>query len=370
MGIPLNTPKTHTLCVVGASEVAARIATLLDEQRTRLESRWRPAPQGVADLLLIDAESVYGHMDWLKAQASGRRVIALASTPESGFSDDWLRVPVNAADLVALLNRIDAQLGGKPAASVTPIRTAPDRPAAPEARTSTAAPEAAPPAAARKAPAPAAPPTPAAASAPVAPAPAAAVVVPEPAKSTLLLDLLKPDATHAPRLHLHAEGLPDVWLDTSAQVWHSSASLKGLSGWCSRAIATSEATVTSEAQFAAATATLAAQPHARLQWLAHLVRGDGQLTELAADGRYKLSRWPQSEREFPKHFRIATMMLKSAATIEEIAELSGASTADVANFINAYHSLGFIEQEPIERAQDDARRGGLFGRAKKTSAAS
>ena len=370
MGIPLNTPKTHTLCVVGASEVAARIATLLDEHRTRLESRWRPAPQGVADLLFIDAESVYGHMDWLKAQASGRRVIALASTPESGFSDDWLRVPVNANDLVALLNRIDAQLGGKPAASVTPIRATPERPAATEARTGTTAPETAPPAA-RKAPAPVASPAPAPVTPPAAaPAPVAPVVVPEPVKKAQLLDLLKPDATQAPRLHLHAEGLPDVWLDTAAQVWHSSASLKGLSGWCTRAIAASEATVTSEAQFTAATAALAAQPHARLQWLVHLTRGNGSLVDLAPDGRYKLSRWPQSEREFPKHFRIATMMLKSAATIEDIAELSGASTADVANFINAYHSLGFIEQEPVERAQDDARRGGLFGRAKKTSAAS
>ena len=363
MGIPLNTPKTHTLCVVCAPpEVAAHIAGLLDEQRTRLESRWRPAPQSTADVLLIDAESVYGHMDWLKAQASGRRVIALASTPESGYSDNWLRVPVNANDLVALLNRIDAQLGGKQAASVTPIRTTPERPAPAEATPASPTPviAAAAPPAARKAPAP-----------PVAPPPVAAeAVVPEPAKSVQLLNLLKTDSPHAGRLQLHADGLPDLWLDPGAQTWHSPASLKGLSGWCTRNLATTEIKTVGDAQFTAATATLAAQPYARLQWLAHLIRGEGHLVELPPNGRYKLSRWPQSEREFPKHFRIATMMLKSAATIEEIADLSGASVADVANFINAYHSLDFIEQEPAERAQDETRRGGLFGRAKKTSAVS
>ena len=47
-----------------------------------------------------------------------------------------------------------------------------------------------------------------------------------------------------------------------------------------------------------------------------------------------------------------------------------ASVADVANFINAYHALGFIEPEATDRGQDDGRRSGLFGRMKKTSAVS
>jgi hypothetical protein len=368
MGIPLNTPKTHTLCVVGAPpEAAARIAALLDEQRTRLESRWRPAPHGVADLLLIDAESVYGHMDWLKAQASGRVVVALASAPESGHSDYWLRMPVNATDLVALLNRIDARLGGKPTASVTPIRALPDKPAAAAVTAIPAAVAVASPAV-RRATAAAVAVPPAAVLAPVA---AAATPAPAPVATFQLLDLLKPDSPRAGRLHLQADGLPDIWLDPTAQTWHSTASLKGLSGWCTRNLAASEVKMAADAPFAAATSTLAAHPFARLQWLSHLVRGDGSFDAgLAPNGRYKLSRWPQSEREFPKHFRIATMMLKSAASIEEIAELSGANAADVTNFINAYHSLGFIEQEPAERAQEDTRRGGLFGRAKKTSVAS
>ena len=38
----MNTPKLHTVCVVGApADVSARIHALLDEQRTRLDARWR-----------------------------------------------------------------------------------------------------------------------------------------------------------------------------------------------------------------------------------------------------------------------------------------------------------------------------------------
>ena len=120
-----------------------------------------------------------------------------------------------------------------------------------------------------------------------------------------------------------------------------------------------------------ALATLASQPLARLKWLAHLVRSDGELEAgLDAKGRYKLSRWPQSEREFPKHFRIATVMLKQAHTLDEIATQGGASSADVANFINAYNALGYIDREDQSAAAGDSRGGGLFGRAKKTTAAS
>jgi hypothetical protein len=116
-------------------------------------------------------------------------------------------------------------------------------------------------------------------------------------------------------------------------------------------------------------ATMQGHPYARLQWLAHLVRDEGELNaSLDANARYKLSRWPQSEREFPRHFRIATVMLKQSATLTEIAELGGATAADVANFINAYHALGYIDQENAERVPESASRGGLFGRMRKASA--
>lgn len=362
----MNTPRILTLCVVGAAEEAAtRIHAMLDDQRTRLDARWRPAHHGNADLLLIDAESVYGHMDWLRAQASGRLVLAMASSQESYDPDFWLRTPVQAADLVAALNRIGAQLGGKAAVPATPVRATPaSQPGAAAAVKPTVE-------AVRPAPqdTPTRPPPLAQPIAPIAP-----VAPPAPPHATSLLDLLDREGEGsplAPRLRLQAEGLPEILLDPRERTWHSSSSLKGLAGWATRELRADDARHISDGDFTVASAALPGQPLARLRWLVHLVRGDGQLEPALDPGaRYKLTRWPQSEREFPKHFRIATMMLKSAASLEEIAELSGASVADVANFINAYHALGFIEPEAAERGQDDGRRSGLFGRMKKTSAVS
>jgi hypothetical protein len=84
------------------------------------------------------------------------------------------------------------------------------------------------------------------------------------------------------------------------------------------------------------------------------------------DGKYRLLKWPQTEREYPKHFRIATAMMKGPATIAEVAEASGVPQDEVADFVNANLATGYAElvppagQEPEPTAQKSA--GGLFGR--------
>ncbi len=348
----MTKPKNRTVCVVATEpETATRINAMLDEQRTRLDARWRHAHHASADLLLIDAESVYGHIDWLKAQASGRLVVALSSTLESYDPDYWLRTPVAPKDLVALLNRLDKQIDPAESAVVTPIRPPTERITGTDVSPLT---------------------SPAPGSAGLAAVQTTAVEPePAPARALRLLDLLEESPPLAGRLRLQADGLPDLLLDPRGQAWHSPATLKGLVGWCTRELAATDMTLIGDADFANAVADLPAHAYLRLKWLAHLVRGNGHLDpELDAGGRYKLARWPQSEREFPKHFRIATMMLKSAAAIDEIADLSGAAVADVTNFINAYHAIGFIESETLDVSQNDNRRGGLFARARKAVAAS
>ncbi|MGN6518252.1 MAG: hypothetical protein ACTHK2_02385 [Dokdonella sp.] len=361
----MNTPKLHTVCVVGApADVSARIHALLDEQRTRLDARWRIGDYVGAELLLIETDSVYGHMDWLKAQGSGRLVAALTATPES--YEFAVRTPVDGAGLVETLNRVGAHLAGMPVAAATPAKPAAEP--APVAAVKPAAPtHAAPP---RQ---PAAPAAPAASMArapqpPASPAPASpAYTHVEHGRTLHLADLLGANSPFPGRLHLQANGLPDLFIDTHEQTWRSAGNLKAITPWCTRTIGHGEIQVTGEADFTKQAGSLPAQPVSRLKWLVHLVGNDGQLEAgLDPRGHYKLARWPQSEREFPKHFRIATVMLKQAATVEDIATQSGASAADVANFINAYNAVGYIESE----SQPDARGSGLFGRAKKTSAMS
>ena len=78
---------------------------------------------------------------------------------------------------------------------------------------------------------------------------------------------------------------------------------------------------------------------------------------------FKLNKWPQTEREYPKHFRIATVMMKGPSLVSEIAEASGVTQAEVADFINANLATGFAEVEREPEPVDPGKTGsGLFGR--------
>ena len=77
-----------------------------------------------------------------------------------------------------------------------------------------------------------------------------------------------------------------------------------------------------------------------------------------------LSKWPQTEREFPKHFRIATAMMKGPATLDEVAAASGVPLAEVADFVNASLVTGYAEvvPEPPTEPAEPPKPAGLFGR--------
>ncbi|HET7662329.1 MAG TPA: hypothetical protein VFK31_01710 [Rhodanobacteraceae bacterium] len=87
-----------------------------------------------------------------------------------------------------------------------------------------------------------------------------------------------------------------------------------------------------------------AQPLERLRWFAGLVATPGILgRRLVSGARYKLARWPETEREFPRHFRIAKAMSKEPATVEEIAAASGTSLEEVTDYVNACHAAGRLD---------------------------
>ena len=120
------------------------------------------------------------------------------------------------------------------------------------------------------------------------------------------------------------------------------------------------------ATWASETAALGApQPLGRLQWFGGLLAGKGELLPgYDPAGQYKLGKWPQTEREFPKHFRIATAMMKGPATLDEIAGASGVSLSEVADFINANLITGYAEFVPEQPPEptEPPKPAGLFGR--------
>jgi len=351
---------TRTLAVTGASEQdAARIASLLDRHRSKLSSPWQNGEAADADLLVVDIESMYGQMDWLRARSRGRLVIAYTSAAEPLEPEFSLRKPVVSADLVALLNRISENMGSGR------TEAAPMRPANAESYEATPAPQPEKPSVVRLAdrkPAPAV----------TEPKPVAVVEAPgeirvAPPETHRIDELLaRLDAADGPVRVVH-EGLPSIIIDPVRQRWYAGVALKALWDWAKLPLRRSELIHLNAAEFAAAIEILPAQPYSRLAWFAHLARSEGQLDAgLPADARYRLTRWPQVEREFPKHFRIATAMMSGAGTVEEIAAQSKAGTGDVVEFINAYNALGSIECVAVLPVTSPGDRTGLLDRVRKS----
>jgi len=375
---------TRTIAVTGASEQdAARIAALLERHRHKLSSPWQKGEAADADLLLVDIESMYGQMDWLRARSRGRLVIAYTSAAEPVEPEFSLRKPVVSGDLVALLNRISAGMSGdKPhaapmqpanAASYEPSATAGGAPAS--AKVVAIAPEREPKVAfvapereAKIAIVAADSETKIATGAQERAVKSAAVAQPPaPVKAeTCFVDELLGvlDASDGPVRLVH-EGLPSIIIDPSRQRWYAGVGLKPLSGWSRQPLRRDQLIHLDAAEFAKAIEILPAQPYSRLTWFARLARSEGNLDPgLPADARYRLTRWPLVEREFPKHFRIATAMMRGTGTINEIAAQSAAGVADVVDFVNAYNALGYVECEatlPVTAPND---RSGLLQRVR------
>jgi hypothetical protein len=156
-------------------------------------------------------------------------------------------------------------------------------------------------------------------------------------------------------------------LDPRSRVWHGPAALKPLAPYFEGTLRIEDFEAPDAASWEGEAATIgAAQPLARLQWLGGLLSNRGALAPgHDPDGKYRLLKWPQTEREYPKHFRIATAMMKGPATVAEIAEASGVDRGDVADFVNANLATGYAESadapapEPVDPAP---KAGGLFGR--------
>jgi len=143
----------------------------------------------------------------------------------------------------------------------------------------------------------------------VAPANSAAPPTPSPpVRDTYLMDELLGvlDASEGPVRLVH-EGLPSIIIDPSRQRWYAGVSLKPLAGWSKHPLRRDQMIHLDAEEFTNATEIMAAQPYSRLIWFTRLSRSEGNLDAgLPSDARYRLTRWPQVEREFPKHFRIAT----------------------------------------------------------------
>jgi hypothetical protein len=328
-----------------------------DQANARLARRWTLVPEANADHVVVDMDSMYGPMSWLRLHAAGKRVIGLTSAKRTQ-TDFHLERPFDADSLARLLQAIEAEL---PQAASAPAGMAP----APQPQDEL--PEEHPQAVDREASAPGpVPGKPGSANAGTLGQ--ASVAPPAPPRERTLGDWLVPGAL-AVRSRYSRAGGPDLFIDPVAREYYGPSALKPLAGYFGDPVSAGDFSPVEPGAWDSAIASLgAAQPLARLQWYGGLHAGGGNLLPgFDPAGRYKLSKWPQTEREYPKHFRIATAMMKGPATLDEVASASGVPMADVIDFVNASLATGYAESvpdQPVEPA-DGGKSGGLFGRRKK-----
>lgn len=350
----------YKLCFTGMDRgEEASLKVLFVESNTRLGQPFELAPEAEADLLVVDVDSIYGHMTWLKTHGSGKTVVALSSRIVNEADHSLVR-PVTEAALHALLERLATGVDAAPAAEADAM----EMPAAADAGEAA---DAEPPAVEAMADGDeeAAGPTPAPvieqpvemAAAPEA-APAALAEPPEASPDELqLIDFLRAGALPGPA-RLDLPGVPPLLVDPARQVYAGPAQVKALIPHTTASVRAADWTpIAADAVDAAGTP----QPLARLVWLCALT--GGRPVDAGDTRRFKLAKWPQIEREFPKHFRIATAMMKGPATLAEIAEASGAGVAEVADFVNASLTTGFAEVD-APAGEAEAAKGGLLGRFK------
>lgn len=341
-----------TIALSGLSDTdAAMFEAALDALPDR---QWELVDGSEAHLLVVDIDTVWGHMDWLRATANGQQVAAYTKDGNVRHCDVVLTKPLRTRDLGKLLEDLaDGKSHPKAPAAAKPAP-------APAKAAPTPAPVAA------KAPAPVAPPAPAATTAQVQPAPAPA---PEPAPEplppmTLGASLLSDKLTFACSM----QG-PDgtlLQLDPERGGYTGPSTLKPLKALLGMSMDQATRLQPDAVEHMREAPAL---PLTRLLWFAALSATPGTLApNLDPQGRYHLARWPQIEREFPRHFRIATAMMKGPGTLGDIASLANAPVGDVADFINAYSVAGYVVNDSLSDTVEEAPadgNNGMFSRLRR-----
>lgn len=336
-----------TLCFTGfARDELAKIQQLFEAANARLGQHWSLVPEAEAGVLFIDMDSMYGHMTWLKAAGSGCATVGVTAGDRCE-TDYLLRRPFDVDSLQAVLAEVAS---GTRASVLAPVTES----AEPESNDAGETGEEAETEYRPSADYIAAVTTGQMAAMPANPVP----------HKPSISDFMAPGVLNDP-VRLDLPGAPSLFLDPASQGYAGSSALKPLLPYVQAVLQPGEAQHIAPAEFAQAQAGSGGiQPWMRLLWLCGLTVGEGNLLPgFTAAKKFVLTKWPQIEREFPKHFRIATVMMKGPAFVKDIAEGSGAAASEVIDFINAGLVSGAVVVEgsaPV--GGDPARASALLAR--------
>lgn len=362
-----------TLCFTGFSrDEMATIQNQFDQANAALANRWSLTPEADARVLVIDMDSMYGHMTWLKAQGTGKVTVG-ATAGERSETDHLLRRPFSSKAIEALLKQLDVQPDSSAPGAV--LRTVPTPAPTPAAAAPTVA------EAVVAAPAPAFVVAPTPVPTPAKPEPITAAAEPPRTNHSAdylaavttgqmaatgptvphelrISDYLSPGRLGGPAKVRQLDGAPVLAFDPGSQTYAGSATLKPLLPYVDAVLADSDLLAIDAAEFdSIKAASGGAQPYMRLLWLCGLTVARGILLPGYSNARkFQLTKWPQVEREYPKHFRLATVMMKGPAQVKEIAEASGVTEQEVIDFVNAGLITGAVVVEGAASSPADVAK--------------
>lgn len=99
----------NTICFSGLSrEDEVQVQSAFDQANMRLPKRWAATNEKEAELIVIDIDTVYGHMTWLKANAADKIVVAVTSADRAKAYQPLPR-PVTLDSLVQLITSLSNQ---------------------------------------------------------------------------------------------------------------------------------------------------------------------------------------------------------------------------------------------------------------------
>ena len=151
-------------------------------------------------------------------------------------------------------------------------------------------------------------------------------------------------------------------LDPKSQVFHCEARLSALEPYCRESSRRSDWQALTSTEIAQVRAAHPAQPYNKLQWMEALLRSGGRLaSHLDPGGTYKVQRWLDILRDYPRQARISTTMMQPLR-LHEIVAASGADMSEVFDVVNAYDAIGWLEWKPrAPRHGESPSDGGLGG---------
>lgn len=137
--------------------------------------------------------------------------------------------------------------------------------------------------------------------------------------------------------------LPELVIDPGSGVWYSSASDRELARLLRRHFARHDARALASQELVEHTGGLEQQNLANLKWRAGLALSSGALhPDLVGDIRFMLPQVPLQALSDTAYSRQARTLIRKPLRVDELAESANVERGDVAEFLNACHTCGFL----------------------------